>query len=264
MKNLRLNIKKISLILGMSVGLTLMGGCSQKSENKKVIEIVDEMKDSTCLDELIGANKLEAIDELLEYIDLSKTLNRLKIKDVDININDYKLLSPYEIRKLITIYTNKDAPKYLTETERIQNEEELLAEKKLVNSYIYNVGYNISKDFLLAVLKSEILDAQGLDENSANTITIVSEKESYINRIPLPFGDIIRLTDNIETSDRNLINSLASFYYMEKKGETRNIRTSDPSEYNKDRNKMIKEAIENGIKTSKKEYILKKGKIKRK
>ena len=251
MKNLKFNTKKIAAILSMSLGLTLMTGCSN---HQKVSKIVSEMQDTTCLDEVMTNEGLEKIDELLEYIDLSNTMNKLKLKDVDINLEEFNLLSPYDIRKLLSAYKNKDNSDYLSKEDRSLLKKELIIEKYLVNDYIYQ-SYDLVADFLLAVLKSEILDAEGLDENSIESIKILGEKESLINNTPTTIGDYILLTDDIKTSDKNLWNSLKSLYSMQNKGESNN-KNYEPTAYNKGRNKMIKEAINRGIKTAKKEYII--------
>ena len=107
MNHLKFNAKKITALLGMSAGLMLVGGCSKKNSIKEVTPIVKEIEDTTCFDEVIGYESLKEIDQLQEYIYLSLQLNKIRLDNFEINLNEYKLLSPYEIKKLMIVYKNE-------------------------------------------------------------------------------------------------------------------------------------------------------------
>ena len=261
MKNLQINTKKIAILLGMSIGLTLVGGCSNKNNNKKVSDTVISVKDKTCLDEILSYSGMKIMDELQEYIELSSELNKINIKDTKVNIENYELYTPLDIKKLIVIYKSKDAQEKLSKEEFKEIKKEIIASKYLINEYLANDGYEITEEFLKAVLKSEILDAKELDKNSINTITILPEEESHINSTPSGFNDYIYITDDIKTNDKNIKDTLYSLYSMQSNEEQNN--NNEIIEYNKNRNKTINNAINNGIKTLKKDYIIKKDILKK-
>lgn len=263
MNNLKLNARKISLILSMSLGMSLVGGCSNKNIDKSVVEIVDEVKDFSCVDEVIGDEDLLKIDRLLEYIELSKMLNDLKIENIDVDLEQFRLLSPYEIKKLIAVYTNKKASKYLTDGELSLVKTDLSVERQLVNNYILESGYYISEAFLIDVLKSEILDAKGLDKSSYNSFTISSEEDSLVDSMTSNFWDYIYLTKDIKTSDKAIVKALKSLYRIQG-NEDGNSKENTSYEYNPDRNRLIKTAINNGKDVIPKKYTLKKGYLKKK
>ena len=261
MNNLKINAKKISLILSMALGMSLVGGCSNKNSNKSVVEIVDEVKDVSCVDEIISEEDLLKIDKLLEYIELSKILNDLKIENVDVDLDQFRLLSPYEIKKLIVVYTNKKASKYLTDGELSLVKTDISVEKQLVNNYILESGYNLTEAFLIDVLKSEVMDAKELDKSSYNSLTISSEEDSLVDSMTSNFWDYIYLTDDVKTSDKAIVKALKSLYRIQGSDDSKD---NIAYEYNPDRNRLVKTAIENGKQVIPRKYTLKKGFLKRK
>ena len=268
MNHLKFNAKKISILLGMSTGLILVSGCSKKGTIKEVTPIVKELEDTTCFDEVMGYDTLKKIDQLQDYIQLSLKLNKIGLDNIEINANEYSLLSPYEIKKLMIVYRNEASKCEFSHNELSSEEfetlkKELFIQRQLVNDYIYHSGYNLTATFLLTVLKTEILDAKGLDENSYDTIKILPSTESHINDNPTGFMDYIQLTSDVSSRDTDIYNTLRDLYNMQNKGEI-NHKEYEPFEYNSERNKMIEKAIKNGTKVLKKEYRIQNGSLKRK
>ena len=97
MKNLKINLKKICLILSISTGMSLIGGCSKKPE--KVNDIIVDIEEDTCLDELLKQKGIDEIDELLDYVSLSKELYKLKLTGEEINLEDYKCVKNCSLTK---------------------------------------------------------------------------------------------------------------------------------------------------------------------
>ena len=246
----------------MSLGLTLVGGCSHKNNDKTVIEVVDNVKDETCLDEIISSESLMCIDNLLEYIELSEVINSLKLKRVDIDVDQFNLLSPYEIKKLIASYTNKDKSKYLSKEDISKIETELSIEMDLVNDYIFDSGYYFAEKFLLSVLKAEVLDASGLNEDCVDDVLILSANMSNVSKHADIF-DYVYITDKVKVSDQTVIDALRILYKIQSRGDYNHAEYSS-TDYNEGRNELIRSAIKKGMSIIPNNYTInKKGFLKK-
>lgn len=240
MKNLKFNTKKIKAIMLLSTSLVLCGCSKTDEDKKKIIEVLEEAKDTTYFDEIMESERLDNLYLLEEYLEISKNLHDTKFQRIeDVDRNEQELLTPDEIRGKLYLY---QARKNLSNKEQEDLDRTLTIQEKQVNSKIY-YSYNFMANATLIALKTEILTVKGLDETAYDTINIQEYSKSGLDIPGTCYVYIDEYKANINSSLGNLLKSV---YLMQQEGETGyTYKTINVDIYNSDRNKFIQDAIDN-------------------
>ena len=274
-KNLKVNTKKVAAITGLTFMLALLPGCgkenhqemqielsngvrdsetklptrinvslSNKSKKRTttLIDLLDEVKDSTSFDEMMNENDVRNVDLIDKYIDLSERLHKMEFDRSDMS-DDIFLLNVTDLKILMSYYDNK---RDFSSDELCYIEKKLTKQERLVNEYIYN-SYDVVSAVVMSGLKSKILDVKGVEINRDHYNDIRIQNAEYSNYNDPSIGML-----NIEQykADRNsdLGKLLESVFQMQERGINPSSETI-PYEYNPDRNKLIKDSI-NNLKTA--------------
>lgn len=208
-----------------------------------------------------GEDSIE--NKIIEYIELAEELNKLNLQNYNIEESLYQkhnisseLKSPEEINEYINKFKNVNS--YVSSkdvTKQSQNIEIILTltlQEKLVNSYIYNVGYSTANKNITSATKKYAAEVFGIEDpaNVYFNYHIDSSGESntrVANRYTTKYG----LTEN-ETYNFDNINQKKEEKYINK-GVISMTQTDvsgdqiskDNDKYNSDRNDRIKEALAN-------------------
>lgn len=233
-------LKRLSVLIGLSTALSLVE-CCNKNNNKTFDYVMESVSDETCFDEVAGDELIDSVNELESYIDLSNELSKLYLDDVNYDLSNYKLRKPEEISTLIDNYDRN-------------NTIDLCIQNKLVNNYIRNYGYNIMDEAILNGIKSRIADLGDIDSLYVDNIDVMDRKT--FNAIMSSGYAKPLLIGNLDISrNKDFINLLISLYDMQE-----NVSYSKEYDkniyYNKGRNKLIKNAIDNLKKIYSNEYKL--------
>lgn len=249
------NLKKIRT-LAVTFGASAVFGLSGcgKEEDKSFETVLESVEDSTCLDEVLSENDAELLDNITKlenYISLSNKLNKEKIEKMYITSEQLEgetLLSAEEIESLLVEYkANK-------------NNEEILykinIQQKLMNNFIVSEGYKYTSDLGLWVLKSKIADSYkvntDISTDIAESITIQSKsKMNYDESDPSNFKQYIEVGTGQVEINNDYKNLLSTIYSLQE-----NLGNKDYS-YNKSRNNLIENSINNMERIIQKEYKLK-------
>ena len=266
MKNIKLNIKKLAFILGMTASsMVLITGCGKK-ERKTLYDYVYINQDNTCFDEIIDNKTLKEVTTLKEYIELSNELKKYKFERYELSTKNIELMPISDIKILLAAWKEEEdykrkhfisllgAGSVLDKEEQEYLIDSLNIQEQLVNEYIYN-GYATMDNVILKELKALKLDAMGLDEKSYETIEIPASNESGYREntdAPINIGNDCVISKGTKYADL-----LGSLYDIEKQPDA---TKSKRQEYNKDRNKLIESSIEKAIKVMECQYSMDKKK----
>ena len=194
--------------------------------------------------------------DIVSYIELSKEIDKINLEKYDIapylfekyNISE-TLKSPEEIKILISNAKNINAfissREITKQSENIETILNLITQKKLINDYIYEEGYNVALYDIEQELKEyagEVFGVEGENlkfehkfENSSgdNRITIKNGNKRYNNNI---------FSNNTEKDIRKGIETLE---------QTRYAYNKYGIEYDKNRNESILNALKVSAELSK-------------
>lgn len=252
--NLKINPKKIRkvgkrIVLTTLVGVMIVSGGKQlvskikesnHIKNSTVEEIMMEyngVSDITC--DLNQAN-LGEIAKVEQYLDLSERLHDL---DLDTNLvllrEEDELMSPEEIETLISLYneggeTRKTVKPSLTKQEA------------LVNFFLARQGYGITADACLDTLKAIVADAK--EEYEGDNVSIdktdIKVPGDYFHSQPEDrYIEGLRIIQNSDVGE--LLESVYAMQQQEKMAYHISIDDPELYAYNRDRNQLIRRAINN-------------------
>ena len=233
-------LKRLSVLIGLSTLLSFVE-CCNKSNDKSFKAVISNIKDETCYDEVAGEELLFSVNELEKYVNLSNKLNKLYLDDITCDLTDIKMLSPEEVDILIENYDRN-------------NTVDLCVQNKLINNYIKNYGYDIMAEATLLGLKSRVADISGLDSANVKNIYIMDET-AYNKELSKEYRPSLIIGDCNIYSALELRELLVSLYDMQE-NESYNKKYDNNVTYNRDRNKLIKSAINNLKKVYSNEYKL--------
>lgn len=230
-----------------AVGIVSALESSHVEEETSFVEILEENKDNTCLDEILEEEEIdiERVDLINKYISLSEKLNTVNLDDV--TLNGQELLSPYEISIMMDAYTNINGKMSSEDREKLKVE--LSVQEKLVNSYIRD-SYDFMKDVSLLTSKAKILDSKGLDESSLSDVVIGGRQDNFFAK--LDYRDQGKLNHiNVFTDDKGLGRLVNSIHNMQNSGNSSfnaqynsDAPTENDYKYNSARNNYISSAID--------------------
>ena len=217
--------------------------------SRSVEEILYEVQDDTCVDELFeqkGINPSD-IDKLHDYIVVSELMNSLDFKGYDYSkMSDYELKDPKDLRIMVAAY--KDSSDTLSEKEKMELKDELMAQECLVNTYISD-SYRYMEDVTKYTAKAKMADSFGFDESRVKDITIMPYTDKYFATMEIEENGRKKEVF-LNTNDKVLRELVSSLYSMQSKGmhirsADYNEKNSNPNTYNKFRNQYIDEAVDN-------------------
>jgi len=274
-KNLQVNKKakclnkglKLKLITGIVVAAAVVSiPFAIKAHTTNI-----ESEQKTAIVAYYGKDSVES--NIIKYIDISETLNKLYLENFDIedslfekhNISD-KLKSPEELQEYIEKFKNinsyissKDITKQSKNIDTVLN---LVMQEKLVNSYIYNVGYSTANNNITSATKKYAAEVFGIDDpanvyfnyfmdmGSGESNTTITNKTA--NEYGLLSNETYNFDNKYEKKEEKYINK--GVISMNQTDISSNKIPQDNEEYNKDRNNRIKEALENSINLEKQIY----------
>ena len=203
-------------------------------------------------------------NEILKYIDISEKLSKLDLASFDIDESLYEkhnisvqLKSPEEIDEYIEKFKSINA--YISSKEITKQSKNidivlnLATQEKLVNSYIYNVGYSTANKNVTSATKKYAAEVFGVEDPSNvyfNHHTDIGSGESrtiVMNKTPDKYGLIGKETYGFEnlnekkeekTINKGVISMIQTDVLDDKLPE-------DNDEYNADRNDRIIKALAN-------------------
>lgn len=176
------DLKALLLALGISASSMLLTGCNEKENSVLFNLILDDVKDSTCTDEILNLdeNKEVLTDFYIldRYLTLSEKLHSLELEEVvtkdKLNPN-LEVLSIDDIEKLIS-KIECESPE---EDQYKSDAELLLVNEGFVNEMIYKYGNSTTLKMASLVSKAKIVDALGLDFNEYKNVSILENIEDY-------------------------------------------------------------------------------------
>lgn len=252
--NLKINPKKIRKV-GKKIVLVTLVGVMVITGGKKVVEKVKEsnhIKNSTVAEIMTEYNGVSDITGDLnqadlgelarveQYLDLSERLHDL---DLDTNLvllrEEDQLMTPDEIETLISMYNEGG------ETRRTVRPT-LTKQEALVNFFLARQGYGITADACLDTLKAIIADAK--EEYEGDNVSIdkseITVPGEYTHSQPED-----RYISGLTVLHNSDIGDLLQSVYSMQEQESMAYRISrdDPElyAYNRDRNNLIRRAINN-------------------
>ena len=259
-KNLKVNKRKLTrkgiklvtgvILVGILTGVGITGV-------NALMENYNERQKTTIV-EYYGQESEEK--KLLDYIDISDKLNKMDLEKYIINetlLDKYnisnELKSPNELNELIdkcnlinSFVSTKDIVKQAENIEIILN---LIRQESLVNSYIYTSGYSLAHENITEATKKYAGEVFDLNENDIKF-------GSYEHAVTIENND--RAQYDIENKDIYIIDREINFSKKQNMiadgvGHMVNVDASDDKnyddndEYNKDRNKYIKDALKYSV-----------------
>lgn len=211
-----------------------------------------------------GEDSIE--NKIIQYIDISEKLSKLNLESFDIdkilyekhNISN-ELKSPDEIEDLIKEFkginsyiSSKDITKQSKNIDIVLN---LAAQEKLVNSFVYNVGYSVANKNITDATKkyaAEVFNIEDpknvefkyfMDSGSAESNTTV------INKTPNKYGfkgkETYNFDNQFEKKEEKKITS--GVVFMNQTDVLNDKISEDNNKYNDDRNNIIKDALYSSV-----------------
>lgn len=247
LKNIEKIIEEISKMLGnidvrkivvkgaittVVIGSLLLNtGCSV-SKDIPMAEIIQLVGQESSIDEVLKEDEelLDKVCQTEKCLELSKKLHGMNIDHItttDLNSNiDY-----LAIEELIDVYEsgNKEIGTKLSQDE---------AE---VNSYLLYSGYSNAEKFALTLIKSKIADALNIDIQDIDNIEIGENYNIVVNET------------SFEINDTVLHNCIDDLYSVQR---CSNNMYQSSSEYNNERNRVIKELLESTKKVATQKYTI--------
>lgn len=216
-------VKVISGFLIVTIGFSAIGGAFyhfKPSANnyaryvQSKIEIMDDYSTTGDAYSLLDMYS-KKMYKVLEYIEISKKLNKLDLKaSGSKSEKSDKLLSVSEIDSLIEKYNkvNKDESE-LANLEQILNQQE-----KLVNAYLFE-AYNDVSDYLLLIMKIEIGEKRNVDPLS---LKLFKNSPFGVHNVDCYFDDgKVEIITNGECRSVQLIDAVVTLqaFYKERNWE---------------------------------------------
>ena len=247
--------KKLSLIL---VLCSIMGinGCGSR-KNERFDTVIDNVSSDTYFDDVIDEDVIKQVSDLEEYIKISNNLNKMNLLD-NTSMEDYfdsYLMSPWEINYLIDEYEN------CRSINRENISKKLYIQNKYVNDYLHDYGYDIMSYVTLIGFKVRIADAGKMDMDKINSLRVPSQDVYDAYRNNSLFGRFW-INDYDISSCSDLTNLLESIYDMQNNASNAS-KDNGSVEYNRDRNKLLMNAINNLKKIYSNEYEVNKKRIRK-
>ena len=205
-------------------------------------------------------------NEIVKYMDISEKLSKLDLANFNINESLYKkhnisdqLKSPEEIDEYIEKF--KGINSYISfkeitkQSENIDIVLNLVAQEKLVNSYIYNVGYSTANQNVTSATKKYAAEVFGVEdpaniyfnyfmdqksgESNTNVVNKKISKSGLTEKETYNFDNILEKKEEININ-KGVISMTETNVLSDKISE-------DNNEYNADRNSIIREALANSV-----------------
>ena len=205
-------------------------------------------------------------NEIVKFMDISEKLNKLDLVSFNINESLYKkhnisdqLKSPEEIDEYIEKF--KGINSYISfkeinkQSENIDIVLNLVAQEKLVNSYLYNVGYSTAKKNITSATKKYAAEVFGVEdpaniyfnyfmdqklgESNTNVVNKKISKSGLTEKETYNFDNILEKKEEININ-KGVISMTETDVLSDKISE-------DNNEYNADRNSRIREALANSV-----------------
>lgn len=231
--------KELIAILTSFSLLTGISGCKKNGllNTYTFNEIVGQNCDNTNFDEYINSRTLDNVEKLEKALYLSEKLHKL-FKNESNNLNvDNEYLSSLD-------YVYNEMEYYKRNKDRINLDSKkkwLLVQEKLIDNYLLEDGYDIMETVSMALTKCKIYNAYfGLVDNNYKRISnviIPSNNNLFDQYIKLELNNkkvVIKNNGDIST----LIEYL---YKMQSRGDRPDLK--EMSGYNKYRNKLLKDTI---------------------
>ena len=202
--------------------------------------------------------------KIIDYINVSDELNKLNLRSFTVDDSLYEkynisneLKSPEEITKYIEQF--KSVNSYISSkdiTKQIQNIDIVLnlkAQEKLVNSYIYNVGYSVANENITSATKKYTAEVFGIEDpsniyfnyhtdngtNETNTMII----NQVTNKYGLRDDESYNFDNTFEKKEEKQINK--GVISMVQTDTSSDKIETDNNKYNYERNSIIRKALAN-------------------
>lgn len=267
-KDLQVNKKAKCLnkrvVLRLMVGVTIVGVMAAIPIGVTAHHNNVEEQQKTSIMQYYGEDSIES--KIVNYIDISEELRLLNLGSFNIDESLYKkhnisdqLKSPEEIKEYITKFKNinsfvssKDITKQSKNIDIVLN---LAVQEKLVNSYIYNVGYSTANKNITDATKKYTAEVFGV-ENPANIyfnyhLEAKSGESStkVMNRNSDEYGSSKNEVYNFDNQfqkkeEKNINKGIISMTQTDVSGDK---IPEDNDRYNEDRNDNIREALANSV-----------------
>lgn len=232
-------LRYLSTVLGMSfvIGFTGCGKTNDMSFGKTMYGVCD----NTCFDELVGNDYIKLLSNLELYLECSDSLNNFSLEDNTIS-TDYRNCQLFDADYLLSLiedYENKDYNTY--SKDELNNI--LYIQNKLVNEHIYFNGYDVVSYGALMGVKASIADTVGLTYEEAKNIKIMNKKD--FDSVATDFNPTININVGNDIVDIGKCSELVDLIYINYDVQTNASKVSPDARpvYNKDRNKLLKDAI---------------------
>ncbi|MBE6139419.1 MAG: hypothetical protein E7174_02815 [Firmicutes bacterium] len=222
---------------------------------KKAIDKNDQKRRQSVV-QYYGEESLE--NNIIRYIDISKDLFDLDLYKYDVdeslfekyNISN-ELMSPEEIKELInqnklinSFISKKDIT---TQSENVEIVLNLIRQEQLVNEHIYTTGYSVAHSNSTEATKKYVGEVFGIDDYENITTKYSFENGSGESSVGLFYNDDHKTKSydiNSPFFSSKKIDIVAGVKAMNDTDNSNDHDLTDNDEYNKERNKLIKKAIE--------------------
>lgn len=267
-KNLNVNKKARCLnkkaALRLMVGIAIVGVLASIPIGATAHHNRIEEQQNTSIVAYYGEESVES--KIINYIDISEKLSKLNLGSFDIeeslyekhNISD-QLKSPEEINEYIEKFksinsyiSSKDITKQSKNIDIVLN---LAAQEKLVNAYIYNVGYSVANKNITDATKkyaAEVFDIENPSDVYFKYHMVNGSGESntrVIDRTPDKYGLLSKKTysfDNqfMKNEEKDINKGVIS---MTQTDILSDKISEDNESYNSDGNDIIRKALANSV-----------------
>ena len=203
-KKLNVNIPALLLAGAMSLSFAGCSTVDMKDITPSALVDIQDVKDSTLLDELVEQGRL-MYSEKLNVVEAATKLERLLnildlLKSVDFkDVESLQPLSNEESEKVLSF--SDEQIKELIDQSSYKGKEVLLLEKKLTalkqldylrkysNEWIKLNGASVSEKFMISAVKASVADEFGLSVDQYDMITIMPCDTNNSNSYNIQVGD---------------------------------------------------------------------------
>lgn len=264
---LKVRVGSVIMIVSLAVGSVAIYNIKTKRDRTKEIastsfeQTLSKRKDETCFDEVIGEYTIQYINTLERQIQASNKINNLNLEKYDLKAIDEsyedvqideiesdlskldKMLKKIDEGKIDLSVPTKETTEFYTLANKIKNQD-----SKSCNKYITS-SYGKIECLYYDIIASLFLDYCGLDESYRDNIKYsvgeynILKTEDEEAEFVTPGDDNVYLTYNDPKNDKTYTYQVANsivdktYYNLDKDI----IALED--EYNKDRNKIILDAL---------------------